>query len=102
MRVRGSSFVVLALATAAYSAHGQPLDPTSVLAAAREALGGESRLSAVRTFTITGRTRQVRGNNLVPTEVEINCELPATVVRRDEIPAHDIDPASSCRIGVAP
>ena len=81
MRVRGSSLVMAGLAAVTYSAQGQPVDPTSVLAAAREALGGESRLGAIKTFTITGRTRQVRGNNLVPIEFEINCELPAKFVR---------------------
>jgi hypothetical protein len=48
----------------------------AVVAAAREALGGEQRLSAITSFTATGRTRQLRGNNLVPIEFEINCELP--------------------------
>ena len=63
----------------------------AVVAAAREALGGEKRLTAVTTFTATGRTRQVRGNNLVPIDFEINCELPDRFVRKDEIPAQDTD-----------
>jgi hypothetical protein len=62
-----------------------------VLAAAREALGGEKNLSAVRTFVALGRTRQIRGNNLVPIEFEISCELPDKFVRKDEIPAQDTD-----------
>src|SRR4029077_13989544 len=65
-----------------------------VMSSAREALGGEKKLSAVRTFTATGRTRQVRGNNLVPIEFEINCELPDKFVRNDEIPAQDTDPST--------
>ena len=64
------------------------------MSSAREALGGEKKLSAVRTFTATGRTRQVRGNNLVPIEFEINCELPDKFVRKDEIPAQDTDPTT--------
>ena len=92
MRVRGGHFVVLALAATSYSVHGQTVDPATVLAAAREALGGDTRLSAVKTFTATGRTRQVRGNNLVPIEFEITCELPDRFVRRDEVPAQDTDP----------
>src|SRR5258708_11154588 len=64
------------------------------MSSAREALGGEKELSAVRTFTATGRTRQVRGNNLVPIEFEINCELPDKFVRKDEIPAQDTDPTT--------
>src|SRR6202040_1163392 len=53
---------------------GQTPDAAQVMSSAREALGGEKKLSAVRTFTATGRTRQIRGNNLVPIEFEIHCE----------------------------
>jgi hypothetical protein len=63
----------------------------AVVTAARQALGGEQRLSAITSFTATGRTRQIRGNNLVPIEFEINCELPDKFVRKDEIPAQDSD-----------
>src|SRR5207249_1087024 len=73
---------------------GQTPDAARVISSAREALGGEKKLSAIRTFTATGRTRQIRGNNLVPIEFEINCELPAKFVRRDEIPAQDTDPTT--------
>src|SRR5919204_2109038 len=70
---------------------GQPPDAARVLASAREALGGEKALSSVKTFVATGRTRQIRGNNLVPIEFEISCELPDKFVRKDEIPAQDTD-----------
>src|SRR5437763_17145743 len=70
---------------------GQARDADSVLAATREALGGEKNLAAIKTFVATGRTRQLRGNNLVPIEFEINCELPDRFVRQDEIPAQDSD-----------
>jgi len=63
----------------------------AVVDAARQALGGEQRLSAITSFTATGRTRQIRGDNLVPIEFEINCELPDRFVRKDEIPAQDSD-----------
>src|SRR5258708_13612803 len=72
----------------------QRKDPAAVLTAARQALGGEKKLSAVKSFTATGRTRQVRGNNLVPIEFEITCELPDRFVRRDEVPAQDTDPTA--------
>jgi hypothetical protein len=86
---------VVALAATLYATlHGQAPDATLVLTAAREALGGEKKLSAVKTFTATGRTRQVRGNNLVPIEFEINCELPDKFVRKDEFPAQDTDPTT--------
>ena len=73
---------------------GQTPDAAQVMASAREALGGEKKLSAVRSFVATGRTRQIRGNNLVPIEFEINCELPDKFVRKDEIPAQDTDPTT--------
>jgi hypothetical protein len=73
---------------------GQTPDAAQVLSSAREALGGEKKLSTVRTFTATGRARQVRGNNLVPIEFEIDCELPDKFVRKDEIPAQDTDPTT--------
>ena len=73
----------------------QAKDPASVLAAAREALGGEKALSAVKAFVATGRTRQVRGQNLVPIEFEIACELPDKYVRKDEVPAQESEPTTS-------
>src|SRR5262249_34543430 len=69
-------------------------DPSTILAATREALGGEKRLTAVKTFIATGRTQQVRGQNLVPIEFEIAVELPDKYVRRDEIPAQESGPTS--------
>jgi len=86
---------LLTVATAAQLA-GQNAapDPSAILAAAREALGGEKRLSAVKTFIATGRTQQVRGDNLVPIEFEIAVELPDKYVRKDEIPAQESGPTS--------
>jgi hypothetical protein len=67
----------------------QTKDPAAVLAAARQALGGDKKLTAVKTFSATGRTRQVRGDNLVPIEFEIFVELPDKYLRKDEIPAQE-------------
>ena len=95
MRVRrylsGSALLAMSLCS---TLRGQAPDASSVLSAARDALGGEKKLSAVKTFTVTGRTRQLRGNNLVPIEFEINCELPDKFVRTDEFPAQDADPTT--------
>lgn len=52
-----------------------------VLAATRQALGGDT-LAAVKTLVINGRTRRVRGNNLVPIEFETSLELPDKYLRR--------------------
>jgi hypothetical protein len=66
-----------------------------VLADARAALGGETKLAAVRSFTTTGRTQRVQGDNLVPIEFEILVELPDKYLRKDEIPAQESDPTTT-------
>ena len=86
----------------ALAAHGgtaapqtQAKDAGPVLAAARQALGGETKLAAVKSFAATGRTRQVRGDNLVPIEFEIFVQLPDKYVRKDEIPAQESGPTAT-------
>jgi hypothetical protein len=96
MRVVLSSVLVVCLAIGALAQGQAPKpDAASILAAAREALGGEKKLSAVKTFVATGRTRQVRGINLVPIEFEMYCELPDKFVRVYEIPAQESGPTST-------
>jgi hypothetical protein len=91
--------VVLAATTRGVTQAPPPQGPapaaSAILEAARVALGGDQRLADVKTFTATGRTRQVRGNNLVPIEFEIWCELPDKYVRRDEVPAQESGPTST-------
>ena len=70
--------VVLA-ATAFPVAQTPAPDAASVIAAAREALGGDKR-AAVKTIVTTGRTRQVRGDNLVPIEFP---EMTSEVARQN-------------------
>lgn len=65
-----------------------------ILAAARRAMGGE-KLAGVRSMLATGRTRRVRGDNLVPIEFEIAIELPDKYVRKDEVPAEESEPTST-------
>jgi hypothetical protein len=66
-----------------------------VLADARTALGGDAKLSAIKSIVATGRTRRVAGDNLVPVEFEISMELPDKYVRKDEVPAQETAPSSS-------
>ncbi len=73
----------------------------AIMAAARAALGGETKIAAVKTFIATGRTRQVRGENLVPIEFEIQAELPDKYSRHDEFPAQDAGPVTSGFVGDA-
>jgi hypothetical protein len=76
-------------------ASAQTADPGTVLAETRAALGGDTRIGAVKTFVANGRTRQIRGDNLVPIEFEIQSELPDKYSRRDEFPAQDAGPATT-------
>jgi len=96
MRVLGY-FVFCAVFAVPFSltADAQAPDAAQVLAAARQTMGGEKKLAGVQSFVATGRTRQVRGNNLVPIVFEISCELPDKYVRIDEFPAQDQDPTTS-------
>src|SRR5262245_60506754 len=80
--------IVAGSPTSGQSAGPAPVPSTDnaarVIADARAAMGGDARLAAVKTLVVTGRTRQVRGDNLVPIEFEIQAELPDKFARRDE------------------
>jgi len=78
--------------TPAQAPVGAPDNAARVIAEARMAMGGEARLAAIKTLVVTGRTQQVRGDNLVPIEFEIQAELPDKFARRDEFPAQDAGP----------
>ncbi|MCU1385883.1 MAG: hypothetical protein JWL71_4580 [Acidobacteria bacterium] len=97
MRTFGQSIAVIGLAASVLvRAQPPPGDAAArVIAAARQALGGEQKLAAVKTMVATGRTRQVRGDNLVPIEFEIAIELPDKYVRKDEIPAQESGPTTT-------
>src|SRR4051794_9778312 len=97
MRKFGQFFPIVGLAAATLAgAQSAPPDAAAgVIAAARAALGGEQKLAAVKTVVATGRTRQVRGNNLVPIEFEIDIELPDKYVRKDEVPAQESGPSTA-------
>jgi len=96
MRVTGHfAAIVCACGTIAASTRQPAVDrAATVLANARVALGGDKKISAVKTFTTTGRTRRVQGDNLVPIEFEILVELPDKYIRKDEIPAQESDPST--------
>jgi hypothetical protein len=83
----GTKAAVVVCLVAGVTAAEQTPDAATVLAKAREALGGEKKLSAIKTIVAEGQTRKIRGDNLVPIVFEINIELPAKYSRRDETPA---------------
>ena len=70
-------------------------DPATILSATRQALGGDTKLSAIKSFVVTGRTRKLSGDNLIPMEFEISVELPDKYVRKDEVPAQESAPSSN-------
>lgn len=65
-----------------------------ILAETQKALGGDA-LAGVKSILATGRTRRVRGDNLVPIEFEIAIQLPDKYVRKDEVPAEESEPTST-------
>ena len=91
----GTAAAVLSMPVSLLTAQAPAKDAATILAQAREALGGEKRLSAIKNFVATGRTQQVRGDNLVPIEFEIAVEFPDKYVRKDEIPAQESGPTST-------
>jgi hypothetical protein len=102
MRAVGALVAVVSLVTTSWAGSGghtvvhqpPPDKAAAVMADARAALGGDRRIAGVKTFIATGRTRQVRGDNLIPIEFEIHTELPDKYARRDEFPAQDNGPAT--------
>jgi hypothetical protein len=91
----GTAAAVLSMPVSLLRAQAPAKDAATILAQAREALGGEKKLSAIKNFVATGRTQQVRGDNLVPIEFEIAVEFPDKYVRKDEIPAQESGPTST-------
>jgi hypothetical protein len=98
-----ATFTTAVIALGAFQQAGlaQARTAESVLAAARVALGGEAKIAAVKTLIATGRTRQVRGENLIPIEFEIQAEFPDKYSRRDEFPAQDAGPTTAGFVGDA-
>ena len=101
--VTGLTLAIVSICLVGYETPGLAQAPTadSVMAAARAAMGGDAKIGAVKTFIANGRTRQVRGENLVPIEFEIQVELPDKYSRRDEFPQQDQGPVTAGFVGDA-
>ena len=56
-------------------------DPQQVLAAARQAMGGEAALSSVTSFVVTGSAARSLGRHVADQSVEIACQLSDRFVR---------------------
>lgn len=57
--------------------------PADLLAAARQALGGDAALTAVTSFTITGSMMHEMEGHRTDMQVEINCVLPDKFVETE-------------------
>jgi hypothetical protein len=88
------TLVICVLWAGAPQAQDQARAADPIITAARDALGGAQKIAALKSFTVTGRTRQVQGDNLVPIEFEIACEWPDKCYRKDEIPARESAPTT--------
>src|SRR6185503_3427753 len=55
----------------------------AILAAAREALGGEAALAKVQTLSVTGATRRMMGDREIAGEVTLDFVLPDKMKRTD-------------------
>src|SRR5262245_13972759 len=97
--VVGSVAIVLICLGTGQRGIAQTRTADSVMAGARAALGGEAKIAGVKTFIANGRTRQVRGENLVPIEFEIQVELPDKYSRHDEFPAQEQGPVTVGFVG---
>src|SRR5262245_60149004 len=62
----------------------QNTDAKKVLADVRAALGGEDKLAAVKTLTVSGRSARVsNGASAAPTDFELAAELPNKFMKKD-------------------
>jgi hypothetical protein len=92
MRTSGSTrgaclLAVMGLAASGHVAFGQP-DLNKVLGDARQALGGEKKLEAVKTLTVTGKSLRTTPNGTsTEGDFEMALELPDKFVRRDVLAA---------------
>lgn len=64
---------------------GQTPDVNKILADAREALGGDKKVAAIRTVTASGRSTRVTANGSTPNDFEMAMELPDKFVKKDTL-----------------
>ena len=75
------SLLTVAAVIGTATAGAQETDPQAILAAARQALGGDRALSAVRLFIVTGSANRKLGDRVVDQATEIAYQAPDRYVR---------------------
>jgi hypothetical protein len=79
-------FVVIAALAAEALVLGQGTDVNKVLADVREALGGEKKLAAVTSLTVSGRSTRVTGDSsAAPTDFEMAMLLPDKYMKKEVV-----------------
>ena len=73
-----------------------------ILAAAREALGGEAALAKVQTLSVTGATRRIMGEREIAGDVTLDFVLPDKMKRTDSFGIPAVRRWSGCRWSTAP
>jgi hypothetical protein len=83
--LRCVGIAALLVGTVAPSAAAQDASKgAALMAAARQAIGGENRLAAVKTLQVTGTFRRVIGNNDSDGDFEVFLELPDKYLRNEK------------------
>jgi hypothetical protein len=93
MAIKGCGSLLAAAVLAGIAATGtgidaQATDADKVIAAARQALGGDGKIDAVKTVSVVGRTTRTRPDGTSSeSEFELSIELPDKYMRRDVLAA---------------
>src|SRR5436190_1141602 len=77
--------LVAAVIAAKPLVYGQSIDVSKVIAAAREALGGDRKLAAVKTLSAKGQSMRSMGQFQMSGDVELSVELPDKYVRQERL-----------------
>lgn len=83
---RALQFVIVAVLAAETLVIGQGPEVGKILAEVREALGGDQKLTSVKTLAVTGRSTRVTGEtSAAPTDFEFAVELPDKFMKKDVV-----------------
>ena len=76
-----AALIMVLVSLVAIPSDAQTPDPAQVLAEARQAIGGQTALEAVRSFSVAGSWIRNFGTRSTESQIELDCELPDKFVR---------------------
>src|SRR5262245_27456573 len=80
------NFVVVAMLATGTLAFGQGVDVNKVLADVREALGGDKKLAAITSLTVTGQSSRASGDtSSPPADFEMALQLPDKFMKKEVV-----------------